>query len=1560
MELLSNYAVVRPRIPAGIAALLMVVLGLWFSYQPARADITPVSASVTGGSPIEFYRTPFQNVTVQVTVNRTGSGTANDWQGTNYRWNASDTYTCYDTTDYTSGTGNSSATLTLTAPDTPGVYTLELQPRQNNDCTGAGSATTTASVTVSDATVTDPNLYRSCGLNIILVLDESGSISTAGATGYVRAATSAFLAALSDTTSRVAIVEFNTHARAVVPYTVVTGGTLATVFTPYINATSSGEGYNPAGYPSNDRGTNWDDALQKAADLISGATAPIVVFMTDGTPTFYNLDKSGDPPTTGPYNIPGIGGPGNSTDLTTINRAVEAADIIKAQGIHILGVGTGPTMTAASSQTRLKAISGFDVYAGSGELDLYRIDAIQAVDFTLLEREIRRIGISICRPALAVTKKVDENGGAGPQLRAGWAFTGTVNVTQSGQSASNYEWLSPVQGLAGAPTNLGLVQPGVSDANGMLLWHWATQRANNRLPWSSQIVVTEGNSAGYALRQANCERRTLFADGSASTTHFTLSSFPATVALGSGDVIVCEVVNEKANVDLETVKTGPATISSGSSFTYSLEVTNHGTQIATGVVLTDNLTANLAYVTAGSDPRCSAAADPAEPTAYGGQIVTCNLGSISPAATTRFVIKVQHNPASHTNFQNTACTRADQVDSNSANNCSSIQTGSTPVTVSYFHAKADGDGIQFEWATATETNNAGFHLYVDGPAGRVRLNDELIPSAVVNAATPQEYRYRALATQAAGASGPAGEARFYIEDVDIFTNATLHGPFALDQQYGSREQPTPIDWAAITAEHNAKLQLRRAADTAAVNAFLVANAGAAAGAMTNGAADAGPFEDQADFVEVEPGDPNGRLLLPLLANAGQHAADVPEAAAAPATNPKIQVLVNQTGIHRITAAQLAAAGFNLVGVPARDLALTQNGVPVPLRVYSRERFGPNAFVEFYGQALDTLYTNTNVYLLQLDRSKARRPGVKPSAPPTGSEPVPYYLETATVERNQGYNFLAPNQDPWYDTLLFVRGHPGAWSFDVDVDHYLPGAAPATLRLELWGAGDWPAFDPDFHVVAGFNATANLADLNFSGLSLKTPTLTLPESVLTEGRNQLNLNMPSDTGVPWEMVYLDNFSVMYPRAFAARNGMLAFTAAGALFRVTELTSPEVVVYRIAGARLILHKGVRVRDEGGGHYSATFAGTPNQERYLVYSGNALLTPALLPLRPAVDITSGRADYLMLSHADFIPGLAPLVDFHRARGLNVKVVDANDVYAQFGSGVFDAEALHRYIAYAIQKLGVRYILLVGGDTYDYRRYMSNGGFSFIPSLYAATGPDAQFAPVDPLYTDVDGDRVPDAAIGRFPVRTDAELATLIQKTLAYANKDYAHTAVYAADMEFADDSEAIRLAATPGWATQTAYLDEVDVATARTRLLGSLNGGVALASYAGHSGPSVWSYRGLFNAADAAGLSNTGKPTVVAQWGCWNTYYVDPAYQTLAHRFLVEGDRGAAVVLGSTGVSYEASERALGVVLMPRLVEPGVTTGTALLAAKRALAAEHPEMVDVILGWTQLGDPALQINP
>ena len=139
------------------------------------------------------------------------------WSST--RWTIGSSTGCYNHGNCTSGdhtidfrTNNKN---TVTAPGGPDdSYAVVYTPYASNDCSGnpSGSAYTLTNALNVTGPGKNPDLVERCGINVMLVLDESGSIASSNATGAVRTATKSFLVALSGTGSEVSIVDFSSTA----------------------------------------------------------------------------------------------------------------------------------------------------------------------------------------------------------------------------------------------------------------------------------------------------------------------------------------------------------------------------------------------------------------------------------------------------------------------------------------------------------------------------------------------------------------------------------------------------------------------------------------------------------------------------------------------------------------------------------------------------------------------------------------------------------------------------------------------------------------------------------------------------------------------------------------------------------------------------------------------------------------------------------------------------------------------------------------------------------------------------------------------------------------------------------------------------------------------------------------------------------------------------------------------------------------------------------------------------------------------------------------------------
>ena len=196
------------------------------------------------------------------------------------------------------GGADNAVLFNVTAPEDPGTYDVGFTATGASDCGGEQGTELklTDALTVTEP-APNPALPQQCGIDVMLVLDESGSIQSSGATEKVRRATRAFLNSLSGTGCRVSIIDFSTTAAWPVGYHVVTGsvgadgsnpsGTIRTTSSRTSRTTTTRAGGPTGRTPS----SKWH--LQTPTVRPSGPDDPVadlVVFMTDGDPTARNLD----------------------------------------------------------------------------------------------------------------------------------------------------------------------------------------------------------------------------------------------------------------------------------------------------------------------------------------------------------------------------------------------------------------------------------------------------------------------------------------------------------------------------------------------------------------------------------------------------------------------------------------------------------------------------------------------------------------------------------------------------------------------------------------------------------------------------------------------------------------------------------------------------------------------------------------------------------------------------------------------------------------------------------------------------------------------------------------------------------------------------------------------------------------------------------------------------------------------------------------------------------------------------------------------------------------------
>src|SRR5262249_18515592 len=156
---------------------------------------------------------------------------------------------------------------------------------------------------------------------------------------------------------------------------------------------------------------------------------------------------------------------------------------------------------------------------------------------------------------------------------------------------------------------------------------------------------------------------------------------------------------------------------------------------------------------------------------------------------------------------------------------------------------------------------------------------------------------------------------------------------------------------------------------------------------------------------------------------------------------------------------------------------------------------------------------------------------------------------------------------------------------------------------------------------------------------------------------LTIENVADTAAAYSMVFLDRFSVRYPRAVVATGGRLAgaFAESGTA-AVAPLSGPAAAL-DTTGATPVWLRGVEpaasgaaLRVEAGRSYAVTALAST-------------LHPAVAPASATGLRRGPRADYVVVAPRAFLAAAAPLLELRRAQGLAARAVAFEDVADEFG---------------------------------------------------------------------------------------------------------------------------------------------------------------------------------------------------------------------------------------------------------------------------------------------------------
>jgi len=532
------------------------------------------------------------------------------------------------------------------------------------------------------------------------------------------------------------------------------------------------------------------------------------------------------------------------------------------------------------------------------------------------------------------------------------------------------------------------------------------------------------------------------------------------------------------------------------------------------------------------------------------------------------------------------------------------------------------------------------------------------------------------------------------------------------------------------------------------------------------------------------------------------------------TGTMAKLPVRTTGIHKVSAAALIAAGFP-AGQPVADLhlfkrgydeaALTGTVTDVAFTVAEDGAGTPGVFdggdfVVFYAIRVREdatledpfeLYTFYNVYWL----------GTNSGTVMSDRTMSPGYLSADTasawfpVRRKfvEDRAFFEETKAPGKDYYFFNDGSEVTVNFPFEMDAVRPGSSVA-LTAALHGSVYNQIRSISTRLV---NSKGNLVISPTVFVSNKTIveyTADVPGGSFDAGANTFRYER-SDIANQRVRVLLNWLHVSYDALYRAHGNALTFNTASlsgdTSVTVTGLSETDLWLFDVTDPLLpvncVLDAGL-FRDVGGS-WALTFRDAiaarkeyvlvPESRMTELTAGDIVLdVPSAIIGNPA----EAGVDVLVVAHRDFLATLTgddaydmhDWVRYRRAQGKRVLMVDVEDVYDEFNGGVTGTLGIDRFVRHFYETGNAGYLLLVGDGSEDHKRTYSDSNPDYIPSHCRTEWVGSGFNEDEVVTLDKEFvkmpnpaglvDLYPDLVIGRFPVGSMSELQRMLFKIFMF----------------------------------------------------------------------------------------------------------------------------------------------------------------------------------------------------
>ncbi len=689
--------------------------------------------------------------------------------------------------------------------------------------------------------------------------------------------------------------------------------------------------------------------------------------------------------------------------------------------------------------------------------------------------------------------------------------------------------------------------------------------------------------------------------------------------------------------------------------------------------------------------------------------------------------------------------------------------------------------------------------------------------------------------------------------------------------------------------------------------------------------------------------------------------------------------ITSTGVHKIDKAALQALGISTQTLDPKTIQLFGNGGGMLPQKNSEPRqddlaesaiwvngeadgrFDDNDYVLFYAQGPHTwqynpdqstfthaynIYSDTAFYFVRVGYAPGARIGTRGQASGS-SQTINSYDEHLFHEQDTNKGVVTSGRE-WYgeDFGFFTTSR----DISFPVTDAVPNSQIQLTAFLMANAASATSFDLKLNNQAlGTQSIGSRGTYNYHPEGIDNiRTYTIDQQVLgsfSELKASITFN---SGGSSTSLGYLNYLELQLQR-------QLKLYGEQTLFRSVASLAAAVSTFRLEAPATTLVWDVTdgkrpVMQATTPGAALTFSTATNTLReFVAFQNGTGLKP--LPLGQVANQNlhsinlSGSLDFVIVTHPRFLQEANKLAQ-HREQHSNLQtlVVTTTQIYNEFSSGAQDVTAIRDFMRMVHARSSksaddILYLLLFGDTSYDYKNRIPNNT-NFVPvyqsrqSLHPITSYSSEdyYGFLDDeegeWAEDSAGDHLLDIGIGRLPVKTPADAATVVEKIIAYESPSHfgkwRNRITFVADdgdaNEHQDDAEYLANYIEndhPLYNSNKIYLDlyrQVVVANgqrapeATAAIDKAAEQGSLIINYTGHGNEVSWASEQVLTLPQLVNWRNKDNLTFMLTATCEFGRYDNPSRVSGAEVALLQPQGGAVGLITTTRPVYSNGNRVL----------------------------------------------------